>query len=110
MKSPSKAIITPDDTILVKPTLKHARIWPVFLLAFVRMFYVSIFDRALSNYLYFVIDINESILGTISSVGAFAYMFSPILGQVVTSKIGNRNALIFSSMITPVLAGLQMVI
>ncbi len=91
-----------------KQDLKHSRTWPIFMLAFVRMFYVSIFERALSNYLYFVIDINESTLGFISSVGALAYMFGPIVGQIITSRIGNRNGLILSSLITPILVGLQM--
>jgi len=97
-----------DDNMFDKENLKHSRTWPIFMLAFVRTFYTSIFERALSNYLYFVIDINESTLGFISSVGALAYMFSPIIGQVITSRIGNRNALILSSVITPLLTGLQM--
>jgi MFS family permease len=74
-----------------------------------RLFYVSIFERALSNYLYFVVDISESTLGFISSVGAIAYIFAPILGQLITSKIGIRKALIFTSIITPLLTGLQVI-
>jgi len=74
-----------------------------------RLFYVSIFERALSNYLYFVVDISESTLGFISSAGAIAYIFAPILGQYITSKIGIRNALIITSVITPFLTGLQII-
>jgi MFS family permease len=85
------------------------RAWPIFWVAFVRLFYVSIFERALSNYLYFDIGINESTLGFISSAGAIAYIFAPILGQLITSKIGIRNALIFTSIITPLLTGLQII-
>jgi MFS family permease len=85
------------------------RAWPIFWLAFMRLFYVSIFERALSNYLYFVVDISESTLGFISSVGAIAYIFAPILGQLITSKIGIRKALIFTSIITPLLTGLQVI-
>ena len=81
------------------------RAWPLFWLAFIRLFYVSIFERALSNYLYFVVDISESTLGIISSAGAIAYIFAPILGQFITSKIGIRKALIFSSILTPLLTG-----
>ena len=84
--------------------------WPVFLLAFIRLFYVSIFERALSNYLYFVIDINESTLGFISSAGAITYIFAPILGQLLTKKfLGIRNALILTSLLTPFLTGLQII-
>jgi MFS family permease len=86
------------------------RAWPVFMLAFVRLFYVSIFERALSNYLYFVIDINESVLGFISSTGAITYIFAPILGQFLTKKyLGIRNALFLTSILTPLLTGLQII-
>jgi len=88
-------------------SVQSYRAWPIFWLAFVRLFYVSIFERALSNYLYFVVDVSESTLGFVSSAGAIAYIFAPILGQFITSKIGIRNALLFTSIITPLLAGLQ---
>ena len=80
--------------------LEDYRAWPIFSLAFIRLFYVSIFERALQNYLYFVIDISESTLGIISSAGAIAYIFAPILGQFITSKLGIRNSLILSSFLT----------
>jgi len=84
------------------------RVWPVFLLAFIRLFYVSIFERALSNYLYFVIDISESTLGFISSAGAITYIFAPLLGQFLTNKyLGIRSALILTSLVTPILTGAQ---
>ena len=83
------------------------QVWPVFLLAFIRLFYVSIFDRALSNYLYFNIGIRESTLGFISSAGALSYIVAPVLGQMLTKKIGLRNALILNSALTPVLSGAQ---
>ena len=86
------------------------RAWPVFMLSFVRLFYVSIFERALQNYLYFVVDIRESTLGFISSAGAVAYIFAPLLGQVITSKLGIRNSLILSSILTPILTGAQILI
>ena len=84
------------------------RVWPVFLLAFIRLFYVSIFERALSNYLYFVIDISESTLGFISSAGALSYIIAPIIGQFVTKKyLGIRNALLLNCFLTPILTGAQ---
>ncbi len=84
--------------------------WPIFLLAFIRLFYVSIFERALFNYLYYDIGITESILGFISSAGALTYIFAPMLGQIITKKyLGIRNALIFTSILTPFLTGLQII-
>ena len=86
------------------------RAWPIFLLAFIRLFYVSIFERALSNYLLFDIQILPSTLGFISSAGALTYIISPIIGQVVTKKFfGIRTALIFSSVATPILTGAQII-
>ncbi|MHA1987505.1 MAG: MFS transporter [Promethearchaeota archaeon] len=82
--------------------------WPIFLLAFIRLFYVSIFERALSNYLLFDIDIPKSTLGFISSAGALTYIIAPIIGQFVTKKyFGIRTALIFTSISTPILTGAQ---
>ena len=88
---------------------KPYRAWPIFWLAFMRLFYVSIFERALANYLLWDVNIDLSTLGFITSAGAMAYIFAPILGQYITSKIGIRNALIFTSIITPLLTGLQII-
>ncbi|UCC20478.1 MAG: MFS transporter [Promethearchaeota archaeon] len=84
------------------------RAWPLFLLSFIRLFYVSIFERALQNYLYYDIGISESILGFISSTGAITYIFAPMIGQIITNKyLGTRNALLMTSILTPLLTGLQ---
>lgn len=93
----------------MESTSQAYRAWPIFWLAFIRLFYVSIFERALSNYLLFDVKINKSTLGIITSAGALAYIFAPILGQFITSKIGIRNALICTSIITPILTGAQVV-
>ncbi len=84
------------------------RTWPIFLLSFIRLFFISIFERAFLNYLYFTVDINESTLGFISSATAAAYIVGPIIGQMVTSKIGIRNSIVLSSITTPLLMGAQM--
>ncbi|MHA2185514.1 MAG: MFS transporter [Promethearchaeota archaeon] len=84
------------------------RTWPIFLLAFIRLFYVSIFERGLSNYLLYDIGIRESTLGFISSAGAITYIFAPILGIFLTKKfLGVRKALILNSILTPLLTGVQ---
>ena len=100
---------TPNKTPLYQNQASaNYRAWPVFLLGFIRLFYVSIFERALYNYLYYDIGIRESTLGFISSAGAITYIFAPILGQVLTKKfLGIRNALILTSFLTPLLTGLQ---
>jgi len=104
-----KSPLFQDEKAVLNRSSEDYRAWPIFWLAFVRMVYVSIFERALSNYLYFVVDINESTLGIITSAGAIAYIFAPIIGQVITSKIGVRNAIILSSLLTPLLTGAQMI-
>lgn len=97
------------EQTVVKETSQDYRAWPIFWLAFIRLIYVSIFERALSNYLLFDIKISKSTLGIITSAGAIAYIFAPILGQFITSKIGIRNALMLSSIITPILTGAQVI-
>ncbi len=83
--------------------------WPLFMISFIRLFYISIFERALQNYLYFAININTGTLGIISSAGSIAYIIAPLLGQQITKKVGIRNALIISSIATPLLTGAQLV-
>ena len=99
----------PFSKTVARETSQGYRAWPIFWLAFVRLIYVSIFERALSNYLYFDLDISEATLGIITSAGAIAYIFAPILGQWITSKIGIRKALILSCIITPFLTGAQII-
>ena len=91
----------------INQTSQGYRAWPIFWLAFIRLFYVSLFERALSNYLLFDVNIPKSTLGIITSAGAIAYILAPILGQIITSKIGIRNALLLTSIITPILTGAQ---
>ncbi|MFX1495120.1 MAG: MFS transporter [Promethearchaeota archaeon] len=88
---------------------ENYRVWPLFMLSFIRLFYVSIFERALQNYLYRVILINESTLGVISSAGNIAYIFAPIIGQFITLKLGIKNSLILSCVLTPILTGIQII-
>ena len=84
------------------------RTWPILLLSFIRLFYISIFERALSNYLYLIVGIRASTLGFISAAGALAYIIAPIAGQFITTKyLGIRNALILNSVLTPILTGVQ---
>jgi len=82
--------------------------WPILLLSFTRLFFISIFERAFLNYIYFSVDINVSMLGLISSATAAAYIVGPIIGQMITSKIGIRNSIILSSISIPILMGAQM--
>ncbi|MFX0003920.1 MAG: MFS transporter [Candidatus Hermodarchaeota archaeon] len=96
--------------MLYNQSSKSYTAWPIFLLAFVRLFYVAIFERALANYLLYDIGIRESTLGFISSAGAITYIFAPMLGQIITNKyLGIRNALILSSVLTPILTGFQII-
>ncbi|MHA2120491.1 MAG: MFS transporter [Promethearchaeota archaeon] len=74
------------------------RTWPIFLLSFIRLFYVSIFERGLSNYL----------LYDIASAGAITYIVAPIIGIFLTKRFfGIRGALIITSILTPILTGAQ---
>jgi len=85
------------------------RVWPIFMLSFCRLFFLSIFERAFQNYIYFYQDVSESMLGIISSAPAIAYIFGPILGHLITKKLGIRNSIIISAIGTPFLVGAQMI-
>jgi len=97
-----------DKNNLANNSSDAYRVWPVFLLAFIRLFYVSIFERALSNYLLFDMEIRRSTLGFIASAGALTYIIAPIIGQFFTKKyLGIRNALLLNCILTPLLTGAQ---
>jgi len=83
--------------------------WPIFMISFCRLFFISIFERAFQNYLYFDQDVSESMLGLISSAPLIAYIFGPILGHLITKKLGIRNSIILSAVGTPFLVGAQMI-
>ncbi len=85
------------------------RVWPIFMLSFCRLFFLSIFERAFQNYIYFYQDVSEGMLGIISSAPAIAYIFGPILGHLITKKLGIRNSIIISAFGTPILVGAQMI-
>ncbi|MFX1530777.1 MAG: MFS transporter, partial [Promethearchaeota archaeon] len=88
----------------------HYRTWPMFLISFIRLFYTSIFERALYNYLFFDIGVDPSVLGFISAAGALIYIIAPLVGQILTTKyLGVRNALILNSILTPILTGIQII-
>ena len=108
-------MVNPEDTFVFRSekatkcdSLKAYRTWPIFLLSFIRLFSISIFERAFLNYLYFFVDINESTLGLISSATAVAYIIGPLVGQFITLKLGIRNSIVLSSISTSILMGAQM--
>ena len=84
------------------------RAWPIFMISFCRLFFISIFERAFQNYIYFYQGVSESMLGLISSAPLIAYIFGPILGHFITKKLGIRNSIIISAICTPLLVGAQM--
>lgn len=88
---------------------KAYRVWPIFLLSFMRLFYVSIFERAFLNYIYFYVNISENTLGFINSATSVAYIIGPIFGQFVTKKLGLRNSILISATSTPILIAAQMI-
>ncbi|MFX1528409.1 MAG: MFS transporter [Promethearchaeota archaeon] len=85
------------------------RAWPIFLLSFIRLFSISIFERAFLNYIYFYQNVSESIFGYINSAPAVAYILGPIVGQLITYKFGVRNSIILSCITTPVILVTQMI-
>ena len=89
--------------------LFYYRVWPIFMLSFCRLFFTSIFERAFQNYIYFYKDVSESMLGIITAAPLIAYIFGPILGHLITKKLGIRNSILLSTISTPLLVGAQMI-
>jgi len=90
-------------------TLFSYRAWPIFMLSFCRLFFISIFERAFQNYIFSYKNVSVSMLGIISSAPLIAYIFAPILGHLITKKLGIRNSIILSAISTPILVGAQMI-
>ena len=85
------------------------RAWPIFVLSFCRLFFISIFERAFQNYIYLDQNVSEGMLGIISSAPLIAYIFGPILGHLITKKLGIRNSIVLSAISTPILVGAQII-
>ena len=85
------------------------RAWPIFMISFCRLFFISIFERAFQNYIFSNKNVSVSMLGIISSAPLIAYIFAPILGHLITKKLGIRNSIVLSAISTPILIGAQMI-
>jgi len=85
------------------------RAWPIFIISFCRLFFISIFERAFQNYIFSYKNVSVSMLGIISSAPLIAYIFAPILGHLITKKLGIRNSIVLSAISTPILVGAQMI-
>ena len=85
------------------------RAWPIFMISFCRLFFISIFERAFQNYIFSYKNVSVSMLGIISSVPLIAYILAPILGHLITKKLGIRNSIVLSAISTPILVGAQMI-
>ncbi|MHA1729778.1 MAG: MFS transporter [Promethearchaeota archaeon] len=87
---------------------KNIKTWPIFAIAFIKTFYISLFGLALKNYLIFDRDISPFLVGTISSAQPIAYIFAPFIGAFITKKVGGiRNAIIISSFSSTIALGIQ---
>lgn len=88
----------PKETDQLK--FRSYRFFPLFALCFLRTFFYSIFSLALPNILIFEKNFSAGLVGTISSVGAMAYIIGPFFGRKVTEKIGIKKTLILSHSIS----------
>jgi len=75
------------------------RFFPLFAMCFLRTFFYAIYSLALPNILIFEYNFSSGLVGTISSVGAIAYIMGPFFGRKVTEKFGIKKTLIYSQTI-----------
>jgi len=76
------------------------RFFPLFAMCFLRTFFYAIYSLALPNILIFEHEFSSGLVGTISSVGAIAYIMGPFFGRKVTEKFGIKKTLIYSQSIS----------
>ena len=76
------------------------RFFPLFAMSFLRTFFYSIYSLALPNILIFEYEFSSNLVGTISSVGAIAYIMGPFFGRKITEKLGIKKTLILSQTIS----------
>ena len=69
-------------------------------MSFLRTFFFSIYSIALPNFLIFDKELSSSLVGTVGSISAIAYIFGPFFGRKLTDKIGIKKTLIFSHTIS----------
>ena len=84
--------------------------WPVYLLAFLKTLYQSIYGLALPNFLIYNDIMDADMIGVVTSMGALAYIVTPFIGQLVAKKIGYKNSLIISLFLSAISYTTQIVI
>ncbi|UYP44718.1 hypothetical protein NEF87_001003 [Candidatus Lokiarchaeum ossiferum] len=87
---------------------KSYKTWPLFTISFVKTFANAIYSLALSNYLIYEKGMASSLVGTISSATAIAYIIGPFFGNKMKDIIGIKNSIIFSSITTTLFIVLQL--
>ena len=93
---------TNNEQILKKENdsnFRSYRFFPLFAMCFLRTFFFAIYSLALPNILIFEYDFSSGLVGTISSVGAIAYIMGPFFGRKFTEKFGIKKTLIISQSI-----------
>jgi MFS family permease len=78
------------------------RTWPLYLIVSLMTLCQSLFFSALPNYLIYTINMDPELIGVISASTALAYIITPFLGQLVAKKIGKRQAIILSLLLTSI--------
>ncbi|WP_457556801.1 MFS transporter [Candidatus Harpocratesius sp.] len=84
--------------------------WPIYLLAFIKTFYQSLFSLALPNYLIYNDLMSADLIGVVLSMTALFYIVTPFIGQVIAKKIGYRNTIIISLLLSLVSYSTQVII
>lgn len=103
-KAKTSSFLRPNS----KNSNKSYKTWPLFTIAFIKTFANAIYSLALSNYLIYEKGMASSLVGTISSATAIAYIFGPLFGNKIKDLIGIKNSIIFSSIASTLFIVLQL--
>ena len=78
------------------------RTWPLYLIVCLKTLCQGLFFSALPNYLIYTINMDPELIGVISASTALAYIITPFFGQFIAKKIGKRQAIILSLLLTSI--------
>ncbi|MHA1610484.1 MAG: MFS transporter [Promethearchaeota archaeon] len=83
--------------------------WPVYMLAFLKTLYQSIYGLALPNFLIYNDVMDADMIGVVTSMAALAYIVTPFIGQMVSKRTGYKNSILISLILSVIAYTFQIV-
>ena len=78
------------------------RTWPLYLIVCLKTLCQGLFFTDTANTEIYTINMDPELIGVISASTALAYIITPFFGQFIAKKIGKRQAIILSLLLTSI--------